>query len=102
MEREIKLSGGEISILKTIGLSGSPLIGKLLIDRVEMDGAELIETLEGLIDQGYLLSNKVNLHSAEDIERSSFRVNSSYARDLRDSLRPGGRPREDRSRRSRR
>jgi len=101
MEREIKLNGGEISILKTIGLSGSPMIGKLLIDRVEMDDAELIDTLGGLIDQGYVLSTKVTLYSAEDIERSHFRVNSAYARDLRDSLRPGGR-REERSRRSRR
>jgi hypothetical protein len=101
MEREIKLNGGEISILKTLGLSGSPLIGKLLLDRVEMESAELIDTLGGLIEQGYIISTKVNIQSAEDIERSAFRVNSSYARDLRDTLKPGRR-REERSRRSRR
>ena len=34
MEREIKLDGGEITVLKALGLSGSPLNGKLLLDRM--------------------------------------------------------------------
>ena len=34
MRREINLSGGEITLLKTMGLSGTPVYGKLLIERI--------------------------------------------------------------------
>ena len=100
--REIKLSGGEITILKSIGLSGSPVFGKLLLQHVgEMEEAELIDDLSGLIDLGYVLSDKVNIFKMEDIERANFRVNASYSRDLRDALHPGRR-REPEKRRRRR
>lgn len=103
MEREIKLDGGEITILKALGLSGTALNGKMLMDRTgDMEEAEMVDTLTSLIDQGYVLSSKVNVMDVEDIERSSFRVNPSYSRDLRDALKPGTRRREDRSRRQRR
>src|ERR1051326_1283922 len=74
--REIKLDGGEISILKKIGLSGSPLFGKLLVERIEeMETGEFLDSLCGLIDLGYVLSNKVNIRLMEDVEKASFRVN---------------------------
>ena len=69
MKREIKLDGGEITILKTIGLSGSPIYGKLMLDRIgEVQEAEFIDTLAGLIAQDYVLSSKVNVRSMEDVE----------------------------------
>ena len=34
MHREINLSGGEITLLKTMGLSGTPVYGKPLIQRI--------------------------------------------------------------------
>jgi hypothetical protein len=99
VEREIKLDGGEISILKAIGLSGSQLAGKVLLDRLgDLEQRELIDTMSGLMDQGFILSSKVNIYSIEDLERSAFRVNPSYSRDLKDALRPGGRRREERTR----
>ena len=101
MTREINLSGGEITILKAIGLSGSPAFGKLLVQQIEMEPAEFLDDLQGLIALGYVLSDKVNLYSMEDVERTTLRVNASYARDLRDSIRPGGR-RKDQERRRRR
>jgi len=101
MKREIKLSGGEITLLKTLGLSGTPIYGKLLVETVgEMDQAEFIEELNGLIEQGYVLSDKVIVRTMEDVERSVFRVNSSYARDLKDAIQPGRR--RDREQRRRR
>lgn len=103
MKREIKLDGGEITILKTIGLSGAPIYGKLLLERIgEVQEAEFIDTLDGLISLGYLLSSKVNVRTMEDIERSFFRVNSSYAHDLRDAIRPGKRREDERAQRRRR
>jgi hypothetical protein len=102
VQREIKLTGGEISILKALGLSGTSLNGKLLMDRLgDLEFAELADSLGTLIDQDYVLSTKANVNSKEDMERTAFRVNSAHARDLRDALRPGGRRREERPRRQR-
>jgi hypothetical protein len=101
MGREINLSGGEITLLKTMGLSGTPVYGKLLIERIgEMESAEFLDELAGLISLGYVLCDRVNMRTMEDVERAVFRVNGSYARDLRDALNPSRR--RERSRRRRR
>lgn len=103
MQREIKLNGGEITILKSIGLSGTQMYGKLLLDRIdEMEKAEILDTMEGLLSLEYLMSNKVNVRTMEDIEKSFFRVNPAYAKDLRDAINPGRRRDRDRERRQRR
>jgi hypothetical protein len=100
MHREINLSGGEISLLKTMGLSGTPIFGKLLVDHVgEVEEAEFLDELNGLISLGYVLADKVNVRSMEDVERTVFRVNASYARDLKDALNPSRREPERRRRR---
>jgi hypothetical protein len=102
MRREINLSGGEISLLKTMGLSGTPVYGKLLLDKVgDMEAAEFLDELNGLVDLGYVLSDKVNLRTMEDVERTIFRVNASYARDLRDAIQPGRRREKEQRRRRR-
>ena len=103
MKREIKLDGGEITILKTMGLSGMPMPGKILIERVEdMESAEFLDTLDSLIGLGYVTSNKVNLLKMEDVETAFLRVNPSYAHDLRDAINPYRRRDQDRTRRRRR
>jgi hypothetical protein len=102
MHREIHLSGGEITLLKTLGLSGTPFQGKLLVDHVaEMEQAEFLDDLVGLIELGYVLADKVNIRTMDDVERSTLRVNSSYARDLKDALHPGRRKEPERRRRRR-
>ena len=102
MARDINLSGGEITLLKTMGLSSTPVYGKTLIQRIgEMESAEFLDELNGLISLGYVLCDKMSVRTMEDVEHAVFRVNASYARDLRDALHPGGR-REEKSRRRRR
>ena len=102
MHREIHLSGGEITLLKTLGLSGAPTYGKLLMEKIgEMEEAEFIDELDGLISQGYILADKVNVRTMEDVERAVFRVNASYARELKDALHPGRRREPERRRRRR-
>lgn len=102
MHREINLSGGEITLLKTMGLSGTPVYGKFLVQRIgEMESAEFLDELTGLISLGYILCDKVSVRTMEDVEHAVFRVNASYARDLRDALHPGRR-RESEGRRRRR
>ncbi|PYJ10211.1 MAG: hypothetical protein DMF06_07235 [Verrucomicrobia bacterium] len=103
MAREINLGGGEITLLKKIGLGGGQMYGKLLIDRVDgMETAEFLETLIGLIDQGYVLSNKVNIRLIEEAEKAFFRVNAAYAKDLRDAVNPGRKRDQQRMKRQRR
>src|SRR5467141_2927028 len=102
MHREINLSGGEITLLKTMGLSGTPVYGKVLIERIgEMEQAELLDELSGLISQGYVIADKVNIRTMEDVERAVFRVNASYARDLKDAIQPGRRREREQRRRRR-
>ena len=103
MGREIKLDGGEISVLKKIGLSGAPLYGKLLAERIEdMETGEFLDTLAGLIDQHYVLSNKVNIRLMEDVEKASFRTNPTYAKDLQEAVNPARKRERERQERLRR
>jgi hypothetical protein len=100
---EIQLNGGEITILKAIGLSGSAMGGKFLLDRIEeVEAGEFIDTLDGLLAMGYILATKVNIKTLEDVERTSFRVNPSYAHDLKDALDPSRRREATKQRRRRR
>ena len=102
MKLEINLSGGEITILKMLGLSGMTMPGKLVVEQVgEMEQAEFLDDLVGLTELGYVLADKVNIRTMEDVERASFRINASYARDLKDAIRPGRRREEQRRRRRR-
>ena len=103
MGREIKLNGGEISILKKIGLSGAPLAGKLLVERIEeMETGEFLDTLMGLIDLGYVLSNKVNIRLMADVEHAFFRTNPSFAKDLQEAVNPARKRERERQERLRR
>jgi hypothetical protein len=102
MHREIHLSGGEITLLKTLGISGAPIYGKTLIEKIgEMEQAEFLYELDGLITLGYVLADKVNIRTMDDVERTTFHVNSSYARELKDALHPGRRREPERRRRRR-
>ncbi|MEO6871532.1 MAG: hypothetical protein ABI233_04850 [Chthoniobacterales bacterium] len=86
---EINLNGGEISILKTLGLGGASVAGKQLAERMDdMDGAEFLDTLGGLMTMDYVLSNKVNIRTMEAVESASFRVNPAQAKDLKGAVYP--------------
>lgn len=95
--REIKLDGGEITLLKALGLSGTPVHGKQLAERMEeLEPAEFLDTLDGMITIGYVLSSKVNVRTMDDVDHATFRVNPSYSRDLKEALNPG-KARDDRN-----
>jgi hypothetical protein len=100
---EIHLNGGEITILKAIGLTGASIGGKFLLDRIEeVEAGEFLDTVQGLIAMGYLLATKVNIRTLEDVELASFRVNPSYAHALKYALHPSRRREADKHRRRRR
>ena len=87
---EISLDGGEISIIKALGLSSSEMLGEDLLDKVSTDvlPVELIDCVKGLIDQGYVEADKSSFYSLDEFKVIYFRVNSGYAKDLREALAP--------------
>ncbi len=102
MAREISLSGGDISVLKTLGFSGSIMKGNHLIERLgnDVSPAELIDTIEGLLMFDYILASKDRFRTVEDIEKTDFRVNPTMATELREAV--SGRSKEPETRRRRR
>lgn len=89
-------------VLKAIGFGGSSISGETLVERVKgLEEAELLDTLHGLIMLGYLMADKIAMHTLEDIENTNFHVNSGYSKDLREAIDPRLRP-QKRSRRVRR
>ena len=86
---EISLDGGEISIIKALGLGGSEVEGEILLERLpQLDPAELIDTLKGLVMLGYVSVDKSSFNSLEEMKKLHFRVNSGYSKDLKEALDP--------------
>ncbi len=103
MGRDISLTGGEITVLKTIGLGGAPMSGANLLKKVDdLGDAEVIDILQGLMAQDYVLSSKVDIRKIDDVKTSSFRVSPTNSRDLRDALSPSRDRAQSRERRQRR
>ena len=86
---DINLDGGEKEMIKAIGISSSAMSGKQLLMHVsDMEEAEFLSTLRGLLDMGYVLADKQSFHDFNDVEHAEFRVNAGYARDLKEALDP--------------
>jgi hypothetical protein len=99
MSRELTLDGGEITVLKKIGLSGAQVYGRVLVESLEKEEISMfLDTLVGLMEQNYVLSNKVNIRMIEDVERAFFRVNPAFAVELRDAVSPARRRERERQR----
>lgn len=89
MAREISLSGGDVSVLKALGLSGGAMSGRALLERIPgMESAELADTLSGLIMMDYVACDMARLRTAEDLKDAHFTVNTAMLRDLREAIAP--------------
>lgn len=102
MSRDIHLDGGEVQMIKAIGLGGTTTSGEVLIERISgVDEAEFIDTLQGLMMMGYVLADKQAFHDFEDVKKADFHVNSGYSKALREAIDPrgGSQPRSRRVRR---
>jgi hypothetical protein len=68
------------------------------VDKMSDDEkTQFLETLVGLIDRDYVVSNKVNIRKMEDVERAFFRVNPTYSVELRDAVNPSRRRARERT-----
>lgn len=98
--KEPSLSGGEISMLRAIGLMGTSIDGETLLHRLSfMEEAEMLDTLRGLMLTGFVIGDRDRFQTIEELKPVNFHVNTAYSRDLRDVI--SGRTR-DRSKRRRR
>lgn len=89
MGREIQLDGSEITVLKAIGIGGSGVDGETLISRcVGMEIIELIDTLRGMIDLGYVDADRDHFYNKDEMAELDFRVNSGWAKDLDEAMDP--------------
>lgn len=101
MARDIHLDGTEISVIKALGIGGSEIDGEALRERCsDLDTPELVDTLKGLIQQGYVDADNDSFYDAKGMDKLYFRVNSGYAKALKDAL--DTRPEPKKSKRVRR
>ncbi len=99
----VNLNGGEITIIKTLGLSGSSMSGEVLQRRVGgFESAELLDTLQGLMQIGYISSTHDNLRSVRQMEAAVFKVNPSYIKTLQEAIDPRAQAKGKKKRRQRR
>ena len=100
-QSNIILDGGEISILKALGFGGGEIAGEQLLEKVpDLAIAEVIDALGGLVQMGYVMSDKISFNNADEFKKTNFHTNSGYARELKDAMDP--KDEKPRSRRVRR
>jgi hypothetical protein len=83
-------------------MSGASIKGNLMIERLgnDLEIADLIDTLEGLLMFDYVQASTDRFRTVEDVEKADFKINPSCAKELRDAV--SGRTREPEQRRRRR
>ena len=97
--RELNLDGGEVTVLKAMGSNN--ISGETLVEQIRgFEEAEILDTLQGLIMQGYVDCDIPSIHSIDEVKKANFQVNSGYAKELKNALDP--RPEPKKSRRVRR
>lgn len=85
---KINLEGGEITIIRALGLAGTPMAGRDLKGRVgRMSDQDLMETLQTLIALGFVTSTP-DLDLVEDLDKAMVAVNSGYSKALKEALEP--------------
>ncbi len=85
----VHLSGSEMAVLKALGLSGASMKGEVLKQRVGgFEDAELLDTIQGLMQVGYIASSREGLRTVKEMENAIFKVNPSYLKILQEAMDP--------------
>ena len=86
MAKEIRLTGREGAVLRAVGF-GLGITGTELVERLQMDGDELVDVVNALLDSGYLETTSMRERvEAGDLASESFEVNPSYVGDLKEAM----------------
>jgi hypothetical protein len=67
----------------------------------EMEAAEFLDTLDGLLTMDYVLSDRVTVRTMDEVKGANFRASPAHARELRDAVYPSRAKAEPRRRRRR-
>lgn len=87
-------------VVKALMTGGNEVPGEVLMERIpSMISAELIDTLKGLILQGYVEADKRSFYNEDDLKPVNFHINSGYIKDLREALDPQPKKKSKRVRR---
>jgi predicted transcriptional regulator len=86
MAKTIKLSGREMGILRTIGF-GLGVSGAELVERTQIAAEDLCDTLNTLIDIGFIEAGSMKERVAPtEFAAENFEINPSYVNDLKLAL----------------
>ncbi len=91
----INLDGSETTVIKGLGFMGAEIDGDALLAACKgMAANDLIDTLKGLIDVGYVDSEIDVFYSMKEIKKEKFRINPAYLKDIREAIDPTPEPRQ--------
>ncbi|MEQ1850083.1 MAG: hypothetical protein ABMA01_00690 [Chthoniobacteraceae bacterium] len=83
MAKDIKLSGREMGVLRSIGF-GLGVSGVELQERTALAAADLADVLNTLLDIGYIETRSLKERVEIDgVLEENFEINPSYANDLK-------------------
>ena len=86
MAKAIKLSGREMGIMRSIGF-GLGVTGAELSERTQIAPDDLCDTLNALIQMGYVETRSMTEHVLlTEYASENFEVNPSYANDLKEAM----------------
>ena len=84
--KQIRLSGREASVIRSIGFALS-VTGNELLDHTRLETDDLVDVLNGLMDVGYVECTPYAEHTdAAAMPEAEFEVNSAYAHELKTAL----------------
>ncbi len=85
--KKIKFSGRELATLRAIDFGlGAP--GQEIIEKTRIAEEELVETLNGLIDAGFVEANPANQPVRQDtLTTMHFEINPGYVQEIKLSTR---------------
>ena len=83
------VDGGEIAIVKAIGIGGGSVSGDAILDRSKnMDVYEAMDILKTLMDTGYVICDRDTFRDNDDFRKAEFHVNSGYTKALKKAVDP--------------
>ena len=84
--RQIKLTGREVSIVRTIGFAEA-MSGAEILEHTRMEAEDVTDSLNGMMSAGFIESvpycEEVD---TADLTNTAFEINPAYASELRSAM----------------
>jgi DNA-binding MarR family transcriptional regulator len=84
--RQIRLTGREVSIVRTIGFAEA-MSGTDILEQTRMQPEDVADSLNGMISAGFVESVPYSEEvSIDDLTTTAFEINPAYAGELRSAM----------------